>query len=155
MDLQAWGREESWASLVPENARPLCLSRPWWRSHPLPSFSLTSLSLTAESPPQVPPALHFMTVWATLALLSLFTLPWELSSGAYSFLLLREQFYWIGEQSCCPNPLAPGWRLSAEKVLFCLISWVREMGQVRAEASGMRIIFPPSSCHGAWLPILS
>lgn len=78
---------------------PLCLRRPWWRSHPTPKRSLTYPSFTGESHPQDPLALNFMTVWAALALLSLFTLPWELSAGACSpLLLLREQFYWIREQ---------------------------------------------------------
>lgn len=59
----------------------------------MPNLSLTYPSLAAESHPQVPLALNFITVWAALAPLSLFTLPWALSSGAFPPLLLREQFF--------------------------------------------------------------
>lgn len=50
----------------------------------MPSLRLTYPSFTVESHPLGPLALNFMPVWAALALLSPFTLPWELSSGACS-----------------------------------------------------------------------
>lgn len=62
----------------------------------------------------------------------------------------RTVFFWIGEQSCCPNPLAPGWRLSAERVPFCLISWVREMCQGQSRSLRNANYFPlvPAMGHG-------
>ena len=64
-------------------------------SHPLPNPVWPYPSLTAESHLQVPVALNSktMTLWAALALLSLFTYPWELSSGAFSPLLSREHSF--------------------------------------------------------------
>lgn len=115
---------------------PLCLRRP--------SLRLTYPSFTVESHPLGPLALNFMPVWAALALLSPFTLPWELSSGACSLPLPQRTVLLDWRVNCCPNPLAPGWRPSAERALFCLISWARERCQGQSRSLRNEDYFFPS-----------
>lgn len=82
MDLKAWGREAGWAFTVSKNIH--CGSKaPGREDTPCPTSVRPYPSLTAESHPQVPVVLNSrtMTWWAALALLSLFTYPWELALG--------------------------------------------------------------------------
>lgn len=157
MDLQAWGKKESQAFTVPENAVGAS-EGPVGEATFSPIPVQPYFSLIAESYPQVPLALNSMTMtlghlWSCCA--SSLTPgssalgPAPLSSTENTILLDCRG------QSCCLKPLAPGLRLLARRAPFFLISWIREMacfGQSRS----LRNVndFPPNSRRGAWLPIL-